>query len=223
MLTDREVLDELQSLGKEQTRKTYRRHGITSEAYGVLFGDLKKLQKKIKIDHALAKQLWESGNHDARIFALMIADPKQADDALLDSWILDLGNYVLSDSLSGYAAKTPLARQKMEAWTQSDDEWIGTVGWNLLAHLAMEDKTLPDSFFLPYLDVIERDIHTRKNRVRYSMNNALIAIGGRNATLAQPAIAAAGRIGYIEVDHGDTNCETPDAIPYIQKMQARKN
>ena len=60
------------------------------------------------------------------------------------------------------------------------------------------------------------------NRVRYSMNSALIAIGMRNATLERKAIAAARRIGPIEVDHGETGCKTPDPIPYIQRAKARK-
>ena len=58
--------------------------------------------------------------------------------------------------------------------------------------------------------------------VRYGMNNALIGIGGRSANLRRKAIAAAKRIGPVEIDHGDTDCKTPDAIPYIEKMWARK-
>ena len=55
------------------------------------------------------------------------------------------------------------------------------------------------------------------------MNNALIAIGGRNAKLKKLALAAAKKIGKVEVDHGDTSCKTPDAAAYINKMWARKN
>jgi hypothetical protein len=47
------------------------------------------------------------------------------------------------------------------------------------------------------------------------MNNALIAIGSRNAALESQAIAAAGRIGKVTVDHGVTDCKTPDAATYI--------
>lgn len=57
---------------------------------------LRQLNKKIKKDHALAQQLWATGNHDARVFATMIADPEQADDALLEAWVNDLGNYVIA-------------------------------------------------------------------------------------------------------------------------------
>jgi 3-methyladenine DNA glycosylase AlkD len=128
----------------------------------------------------MARDLWKSGNHDARVLATMIADPKQADESLLESWVRDLGNYVITDAVSSYIGQTQFAREKMEAWTKSDDEWIGTVGWNLLGHLAMKDQSLHDDYFLPYIEIIERTIHDRKNRVRYAMNNALIAIGIRS-------------------------------------------
>ena len=34
-------------------------------------------------------------------------------------------------------------------------------------------------------------------------------------------MAAAKRIGKIDVDHGATSCKTPDAIPYMKKVIAR--
>jgi 3-methyladenine DNA glycosylase AlkD len=221
-LSFEQVMAELEAAGSEQTRKTYRRHGVIDEQFGVNYSFMNPFAKKIKVDHELAKALWASGNHDARILATMIADPEQADDALLETWIHDLNNYGLSDAFSGYAAKTPLAREKAEQWTQSDHEWIGATGWNVLGDLARNDASLPDEYFLPYLDTIERDLHSAKNRTRYSMNNALIAIGLRPGLEAR-AIDVAHNIGKVIVDHGETNCKTPDAISYIQKVRDRQS
>jgi 3-methyladenine DNA glycosylase AlkD len=222
MAMDIQVLDELKTLGTEQNRKIYRRHGVRDELYGVSYADLKKLVKKVKVDHTLARKLWASGVHDARLLATMVADPKQADDALLEAWAHDLSDYTTADALSGYAGRTPFVRAKAEQWTRADGEWIETVGWNLLAYLAMTDRTLPDRYFEDYLAAIERDIHAGKNRVRYAMNGALIAIGMRNPALEQKALAAAARIGKVEVDHGETSCKTPDAAAYIRKAGERK-
>jgi hypothetical protein len=54
------------------------------------------------------------------------------------------------------------------------------------------------------------------------MNNALIAIGSRGGALEDRAIAAAGRIGTVVVDHGATGCKTPDAAASIRKTVARR-
>jgi hypothetical protein len=32
----------------------------------------------------------------------------------------------------------------------------------------------------------------------------------------------AARIGKVKVDHGETGCKTPDAVPYIKKAVERK-
>jgi 3-methyladenine DNA glycosylase AlkD len=221
MATTAEILAELEALGSEQTRKTYLRHGAGENQYGVLYSAMEKVRKRIKTDHALALDLWATGNHDARILATMIADPKQLTPDTAEAWANDLFNYVLSDALSGLVARTPYAREKAEAWIKSDGEWIAHTGWNILSDLAMNDRSLPDSYFEPFLTQIERDLHGSKNRVRHAMNQAVIAIGLRDATLEAQAVAAATRIGKVYVDHGLTNCKTPDAIPYIEKAKAR--
>jgi 3-methyladenine DNA glycosylase AlkD len=216
------VLSELDSLGSEQTRKTYRRHGAGDNVYGVSYANFKVLAKRIKTDHDLAMRLWASGNYDARILATMVADPRAMTEEQIESWAGDLDCYALTGALAGLVAKTPYARSIMEKWAQSDEEWRGSAGWQLLGALAEHDDTLPDDFFERYLETIERDIHTRKNRVRYSMNSALIAIGVRNPALQERAIVAARKVGTVDVDHGDTSCRTPAAEAYILKTAAHR-
>jgi 3-methyladenine DNA glycosylase AlkD len=221
MFTPAQIMDELKTLGSEQTRKTYLNHGACEFTFGVKYADLSKLVKKVKVNHELATELWQTENHEARLFALMIADPKKIDHATLDEWAKDLSDYVVSGEMSRFVVKSPLAKEKMEAWVQSDDEWISTAGWNLLGAMALEWQDLSNEYLLSYMAIIQKDIHTKKNRTRYAMNGALIAIGGRNTELAEKAIAAANSIGKVIVDHGKTSCKTPDAIPYIQKIRAR--
>lgn len=217
-----EALDTLKSLGTEQYRKTFRRHGAGEDVYGVSFAHLKNLKKKIKTDHELAVALWNSGNHDARMLAGMIADPKRLDPGTLDAWAQGLRSYVETDALGPLAAKTPHARETMARWMASDHEWTASAGWKILAHVALEGDGLPDEYFERYLATIEREIHGSPNRVRHEMNSALIAIGVRNPALQEKAEAAARRIGKVEVDHGDTGCKTPEAIGYIRKTVERK-
>ncbi|MDS1114904.1 DNA alkylation repair protein [Gordonia westfalica] len=217
-----DVLAELESLGTEQTRKTYRRHGVGDNQYGVLYSALGKIEKRIKVDHELALALWDSGNHDARVLAAMIADPGQADPALLDAWANDVDNYTLGDAVSTFASSTPLAQETAERWIESDRELVAAMGWNMLGTIATKDRDLPDSYFDRLLSRIEVELADSQNRVRYSMNNALIAIGLRNESLEQTAVAVAGRLGTVVVDHGQTNCKTPDAIAYIEKTKAHR-
>lgn len=216
------ILTELESLGTAQNRKVYARHGVGTKLYGVSFANIDKLQKRIKVDHDLALSLWATGNHDARVLATRIADPAAATVSLLDEWKNDLDNYVVAGAFASFVEKTSLARKRMEQWTRSKQEWVGRSGWLLLAKLAMNDSGLPDDYFAPYLDKIENGIHAAKNRTRDAMNAALISIGLRSPGLRRKAVAAARRIGNVEVDHGQTNCKTPGAESYIHKAWQRK-
>ena len=115
-----------------------------------------------------------------------------------------------------------MARMKFEQWRDRKGELVSQVAWNLLVSLTRQADDLQIRYFQEQLATIESEVHSRPNRVRYSMILALIAIGMRNATLEKKAIAAARRIGPVEVDHGETGCKTPDPIPYIQRAKARK-
>lgn len=216
-----EVMKELEACGTAQNRKTYARHGVSGEMFGVSYANLYKMQKKFKGDHELAQELWATKNHDARVLATLIADPQQMTDKQAEEWANGLDNPAVAQMFMQSIGRTPLARKKAEKWNKSTNEYIGQAGWGLISLLALNDKTLPDDYFEPYLEIIERDIHNRKNRVRYEMNSALIAIGMRNDKLEKRALAVAKKIGKVEVDHGETNCKTPDAAEYIKKAQFR--
>ncbi len=216
------ILTEMETLGTEQARKTYQRHGVGDKVYGVSYADLGKFQKKLKTNHKIALDLWASGFHDAQVLACMIADPQQADSASLDKWSKTLSNYVITDAFSGYVAKSSLAQTKAEAWIKSDKEWISSAGWNIIGTLAKNDTSLADAWFAECVAAIERDLQTSKNRTRHTMNNTLIAIGARNPRLQAKALATAKRIGKVVIDHGLTNCKTRDAVATLQGDSQRK-
>ena len=217
------ALRELKRRGTAQNRKAYRRHGVGENMYGVSFADLRLLAKQIKTDQDLAVQLWATGNHDAQVLATLIADPAQFDAKTLDAWSKDLGNYVITDQFAGLAARTAYWRKKAEKWHTARGEWVARAGWNLLGQLALHESALPDRYFEAYLVEIETGIHQQKNRVREAMNQALIAIGARSAALQEKALRAARTIGPVEIDHGETNCKTPDAAEYILRTVAHRH
>ncbi|HHT7140473.1 DNA alkylation repair protein [Bacillus cereus group sp. MYBK104-1] len=216
-----EVMQQLKEYGTEQNRKTYKTHGAKEPLFGVSFANLKLLKKKIKKDHDLAISLWATKNMDAMTFATMILDPKKVTTELLNKWVQEVDYYCLMDVLMTAICTSPIAIERMEEWTNSDDEWIGRAGWSLLANIAIKNKTLQDDFFSPYLEEIKENIHNEKNRKREAMNRALIAIGIRNEDLEQTAIEIAREIGKVQVDHGATSCKTPDAESYIKKARER--
>jgi len=55
------------------------------------------------------------------------------------------------------------------------------------------------------------------------MNGFLIAVGGYVKPLTKKALAAAEKIGRVEVDMGDTACKVPAAGEYIKRMISKGN
>jgi len=221
-MTLQETLQKLESLGTEQNRKTYQRHGAGELQFGVSFGNLNKLAKTIKRDHDLALELWDTGNADARSLATLVADPSVMTAKDLDGWVKSLSYHVHADLVARHVVtKSPHARTLMLKWMKSKDDFSSQVGWDVLA-LHVIDGRMKDSEADAYLKTIERGIHKAKNRTRHAMNNALIALGLRNLVFRKKAIATARRVGKVEVDHGATNCETPDAEEYILRAARRK-
>lgn len=218
-----EVMAELESLGTAQNRKTYARHGAGPNMFGVSFANLYALQRKIKKDHDLALALWDTGNEDARCLATMVADAEAFTLEQADGWVREITNYGLAMLVAGVAVKASWAAEARQKWMNAEGEFVQQTGWSMVSS-AMRDapESISDEEGGELLKRIEAEIHQAPNRARYSMNGALIALGSTKPALTTLAIEAAGRIGKVEVDHGDTGCKTPDAAPYIEKTLARK-
>ena len=65
--------------------------------YGVKVGDLKILVKKIKTDHNLALELYQTGNSDAMYLAGLIADENLVTRKVLQDWAKKAYWYMLSE------------------------------------------------------------------------------------------------------------------------------
>lgn len=216
------VMEVLEASGTERNRKVYRRHGMPEPLYGAGWAKLRDLHKRIGTDHGLALRLWDSGNADARLLATMVADPSQMDGPTLEAWAAGVSWYGLADQLACLAARSPVARQKRDAWIRSRGEWVARAGWGVLAQQALHDAAVPDAELDPYLAFVEENVHGAMNRVRDAMMTALVSVGIRSDAMAERALAAARRIGKVEVDHGETGCRTPDPLTTIPKARAHR-
>ena len=216
-----EVMTTLENLGTEQTRKTWARHGAKGPMFGVLFGELFKLMKRIDVDHELARELWATGNVDARNLALKIADPLAMTPDELDRWAIENPMPMCSLYVATLAAEGPHARDKVREWLNSSNERMRASGWTLLGRLSDLDESFPEDQLLHSIEVIEKSMHSAPNEVKSDMNRALITMGGRSSALRKAVLAAAKRIGEVTVDHGDTACQTPDVAETVAKMWAR--
>ena len=222
-MTANEILAKLERLGKPQTAAIYKRHGAGNNVFGVLTSDIAKLLKPIKKDRALAMELWKTGNVEARVMALQIADPAHVSRADAHNFVKEGPVRFVGFYVSALLARSPIGAETMRVWMRSADESFRELGYGLLAaRLKHDADAVSDADARTIVKTIEREIHRSPNWAKYAMNNALIAIGVFKPALRKNAVGAARRIGRVEVDHGETNCKTPDAASYIEKASKRK-
>mgnify|MGYP002623096373 CR=1 FL=1 len=222
MNTD-EILAALERLGKPGTAAIYRRHGAGESAFGVLTSEIARLRKTHRVGHDSAAELWRTGNAEARILALLAVDPGRLTRADAETWVGDGPLRFLGCYLAPLLARSPIAEETMRDWMASSDASRREMGYAILAERVRADPdALDDGGAERVLRTIEDEIHGAANWVRYAMNGALIAIGVAKPALRGTALAAARRIGTVEVDHGETYCKTPDAVLKLRQAERRR-
>ncbi len=216
------VMAMLAEVGTAQNRKVYARHGAAEPMFGVSYKSLGLIRKRIGVDHGLALELWDTGNHDARVLALQAADPAAVTPETAGRWAGDVSNYILAEGLGGLCARTGHARALSDAWRDDPGEWVAAAGWFIVACIAEDPEVWTAAELRGLVGRIEAEINARPNRVRHEMNGVLIAVALRDGHLRRSALAAARRIGPIAVDHGQTGCKTPEVAPYVERTLAHR-
>jgi len=215
------VMTELKELGNDQTKRIYIRHGAREPLYGVKIADLKKIVRKIKTDHALALELYETGNSDAMYLAGLIADPNLVSRDELRKWAKAAYWYMLSEyTVAGLAADSPHGWKLAIEWINSDQEMVEAAGWSTLSNWISitPDEMLHKDAIIEFMNLVLENIGSSQNRVRYTMNGFIISVGSYITSLSNEAIGIARQIGKVEVDMGGTTCKVPSAKEYIEKV-----
>ncbi len=215
-----EVLKELESYGDERTKNTFLRHGAKEPFFGVKVADLKKILRKTKKNHDLSISLYKTGNSDAMYLAGLMADEKQISKEELNEWVQGAYWYYLSEyAVPWVAAETPFGFELGLEWIRSEVETISSAGWSTLSNYASVNDSVDLEMYSSLLDEVENTIHETKNRVKYTMNGFVIAIGTFIPELTDKSKKVAESIGKVSVFMGETSCKVPLAKDYIEKNE----
>lgn len=223
-MTTKEILSKLEEYGDKQTKNTLMRHGAKEPFFGVKVQELKKILKKTKKNHELSLELYATGNSDAMYLACLMADEQQIKKEQLELWVSQAyWSYLSEYAVPWVAAETEHGFELGLKWIQSDIETVASAGWGTLAYYAAvnEDEQLDTNTYIKLLDTVEKEIHNAQNRVRYTMNGFVIAIGTYVQGLTDKSKEVANKIGKVSVDVRGTACKVPLANDHIDKVIAR--
>ena len=196
------MMQELEALGKERTKKIYMGNGAKEPVFGVTTGSMKPFSKQIKKDQALAEELYATGNYDAMYFAGVIADAKAmtADD--YERWINEAYFYMISDYVVAVTlAESDIAQEVSDKWIASGEELKMSAGWSCYCWLLGNRK---DDYFSAdkiqgLLELAKEKIHSAPPRTQAAMNNFVLTVGVSYVPLHEQALKIAHEIGPVEM------------------------
>jgi 3-methyladenine DNA glycosylase AlkD len=220
------VMQELEALSKERTKKMYVSNGAQEPLFGVATGAMKPIAKKIKIDQPLAEELYATGNYDAMYFAGIIADPNAMTVSDYDRWIDEAYFYMLSDYVVAVTlSESDIAQDVADKWIASGDDLRMSAGWSCYCWLLgnRQDKEFSQSKISTMLELVKKSIHDAPERTKSSMNNFLYTVGISYLPLHEKAVETAREVGIVEVKRGKKSPALLDAYGSIRKEMDRGN
>ena len=218
------VMQELEALGKERTKKIYQSNGAQEPLFGVATGAMKPIAKKIKINQRLAEKLYATGNYDAMYFAGIIADPKAMTESDFDRWMDGAYFYMLSDYVVAVTlSESDIAQEVADRWIASGDELSMSAGWSCYCWLLgnRQDNEFSERKISTMLESVKNDIHDSPERTKSAMNNFLYTVGISYLPLHEKAVETAKEVGTIEIKRDKKKSSFLNAYDSIQKEMDR--
>ncbi|GAB4159654.1 MAG: DNA alkylation repair protein [Planctomycetota bacterium] len=197
MLTNKDdVLSRVRELASPEFIITMSRFGIrTAEAVGVSVTELRKLSASIAPSNELACQLWETGIHEARLLATMVAVPSCFSSSKADEWVEDIDSWDICDmACNNLFRRTEFAAEKVVSWSADSREFVRRCGFALIAVMAAHRKHHGEAPFLQWLHLVKEHSVDERPMVKKAVNWALREVGKRSAAYWTAAVQVADEL-----------------------------
>lgn len=190
-------------------------------------GDLRKIAKEIKKDHALAMELWSTGKFLPRQLAILIMENKVLSQDLIDKLDKDMQEHPLNErnQLIDWLMANQLTKDKkiiklIESWENSPSALQRRVFWYYKARLRWVGQIPPDNT-ADLIAAIEANIAKEEPEVQWAMNFTAGWIGVFDEKYRKRCIAVGEKTGLYKDDMVSKGC-TPDYLPEFIAIEANK-
>jgi 3-methyladenine DNA glycosylase AlkD len=220
-MTLSDALKQLKALGNEKMRAQNAKHGAGDKQFGVKHGDIRVLAKKIGPSHELALSLWETGNIDAQLLAILLIKPKSLSAEEVERMVRSVTFVQVADWLNSYVVKQhPNKETLRQQWMATRDRWAARAGWSLTSERVEKS---PEGLDLPaLLDRIESEMGSADPVVQWTMNGTLAGIGIHFTQHRKRAIAIGETLGVYRDYPVSKGCTSPFAPIWITAMVNRQ-
>jgi len=191
-----EIVARFRLMGTEKNREGMAKYGINvARAAGVPPRVIRGTAMQVHRDHSLAQDLWQTGLHEARILATIIADPDRTSDPLLETWAADIDSWDLCDQFcQNLVWRTHYGWTKAEEWVDRPEEFVRRAAFVTQAVLAKKAHDALPAQFTSFLPLIRRAAGDQARLVRKAIVMSLKNIGQRDDELRTAALKLADEL-----------------------------
>ncbi|MFD6857355.1 DNA alkylation repair protein [Rhodococcus sp. NPDC060090] len=209
---------ELAELEDPKIREVNARHG---DDHAVNLTKLRAIAKRLRTQHELAGELWETGDSAARLLAILVSRPKAYSLDELDTMLRQARVPKVQDWLVNYIAKkNPHADELRALWFDDPDPVVASAGWDLTSERVV--KGPEDLDLAGLLDIIETQMKDAPERLQWAMNTCLARIGIEHAEYRARALDIGERLKVLEDYPTSPGCTSPFAPIWITEMVNRQ-
>lgn len=193
----------------------------------VKLGDIKAHGKTIKQDHALAMELWSTGEYYPRLLATLLFDKKLLAETVINQLASEMLQHDLKQrsQLADWLLANQLAKDKklvgmMATWEKNSSPILRRLFWYHQARLRWVGQTPPDNT-TELVDSLEADLAGAEPEVQWAMNFCAGQIGIHEAKFRRRCIKLGEALGLYKDEHVSKNC-TPSYLPEFIRIEVAK-
>ena len=220
-MSSKEILTQLKSLSNEKMIAHNKKFGAGDNQFGVKMGDIRELAKKIKTNHELALELWNTENTDARFLAILIIDPKkialdELNKLVKSEKFTHVADWLYTNVIKNYPENETFRKE----WMDSKNIMQARAGWSLTSGAVVRNPDVLD--FPALLDRLEAEMPEAAPEVQWTMNNTLANIGINHPEYRERALHIGEKLGIFRDYPVSKGCTSPFAPIWINEMVSRQ-
>ena len=190
-------------------------------------GDLRAIAKDIKKDHALAVELWATGEFYPRLLAILILDKKELTAEVTDRLLADITLHPAAErtQLADWLMANQLTKDKktlalLESWEHHPSALHRRLFWYHQGRLRWVGQQPPENT-KELLAAIEERMGTEAPEVQWAMNFTAGWIGIFDEPYREKCIEIGEKLGLYKDKPVARNC-APDYLPMFIESELEK-
>lgn len=200
---------------------------VAAEIADAKLGDIKRRAKEIRKDHALALELWATGQFPSRLLAILLFDRKLLTPDTLDHLASDILDHdeVQCGQLTDWLLASQLMKEKtlvalMETWKDHPSPILRRLFWYHQARLRWTGKAAPGNSS-ELMAALEKELADAEPVVQWAMNFCAAQIGIHEPEYRARCIALGEKLGLYREEKVARNC-TPSYLPEFIRIEVEK-